>query len=358
MARPGNMRLALASAVAAALVAVGAWWWLGAAAPAPVTATASTGVEPVAPRTRPRAASVQVSETASGSGAAADQVDPALVERLQEEYGGHIEHAYMQMRLVEALMRYFQARFPDDWEDRLRAAVRAAFPEFADEIEALLAARIEYEAWMDSHRNELQGLDATAQREALRQTRERLFGAEVADEIWAAERKNRAVSDALAAIDADSEASLQDKLAMYRDSLEDIYGPEDVGEGAVSKLARHRHEAMTSFIGLNSVQRALGELPADARRRELRAIREGMGLDEEALTRWDQLDQKRDQRWEHGAAYMAERAALIERHGGAAPENELHALRVRYFDDEAETIRAEEAAGLFRFDRERRWGLN
>jgi hypothetical protein len=283
--------------------------------------------------------------------ATATSVDPVLVEHLQAEYGAGIEHPSVQMRMIEALMRHFQERNPGNWQEALLAAVRAAFPELYDQIAALLRNRLEYEAWMDENRARLNGMDSAARREALRQAREDRFGQQVAEELWASEIKNRAVGDALAALDARDGTSVTDKLSMYRQSLAGVYGA-DVD----AYLERHRHQAMTRFFDLSSVQQELSAMAPEQRHQTMRELRKGMGLDEESLARWDDLDRSRDQRWDSGARYMAERAALAETYSGAELEQRVHELRVRYFGGEAETIRNEEQSGFFRFERERRWG--
>ena len=94
----------------------------------------------------------------------------------------------------------------------------------------------------------------------------------------------------------------------------------------------------------------------EQRRQTMREVRKGLGLDDEALARWDELDRTRDQRWDGGARYMSERTALADTYSGEELELRVHELRVRYFGGEADTIRSEEQSGFFRFERERRWG--
>ena len=284
-------------------------------------------------------------------GAAAASVDAALVERLQAEYGAGIEHPAVQMRMIEALMRYFQERDPDNWQQAVLEAVRAAFPELYDQLAALLRDRVDYQAWMDENRERLNAMERDARREELRQAREDRFGKQVAEELWASDIKNRALGDALAALDVQDGTSVSDKLTMYREGLAEVYG-----DGVDAYLERHRHQAMTRFFDLSSVQQELSAMDPQQRRRTMHALRQGMGLDEASLARWDELDRTRDQRWDSGARYMAERAALAATYSGEQLEQRVHELRVRYFGGEAETIRTEEQSGFFRFERERRWG--
>ncbi len=295
---------------------------------------------------RPRAAG-------PGGASAAAPVDSELVAHLRSRYGANIGNPYVQIKLIEALMRHFQKQDPLHWKEALLAAVRAAFPDRYDEIAKNLEARLGYERWMDESRARLDALDPEERRAEIQRERDRLFGEGAADEIWASEQKNQAVADALREIDGQEGKSLGEKLAAYTERLEDTYQDE-----YDSYLERHRHEAMNRFLALESVQAELDAMSAEARAASLREIREGMGLDEAALGRWDALDRDRDARWEAGKRYMAERAALVAAYSGAELEEKLAELRRRYFGDEAEVIAAEEQSGFFRFERPRRWGQN
>jgi hypothetical protein len=294
---------------------------------------------------RPRAA--------GANGAAAAPVDSELVAHLRSSYGTNIGNRYVQIKLIEALMRHFQKHDPLHWQEALLAAVRAAFPDQYDEIAKNLESRLAYERWMKEHRARLDALEPEERRAAIQEERDRLFGEEAADEIWASEQKNQAVADTLKEIDGQQDRSLSDKVATYTERLEDIHE-----ESYASYLENHRHEAMNRFLALESVQVELDAMSAEARAQSLREIRKGMGLDEAALGRWDALDRDRDARWETGKKYMAERAALFAAYSGKELEEKLAELRRRYFGDEAEVIAAEEESGFFRFDRPRRWGQN
>lgn len=322
-------------------------------APDQAAAPASSGPAPDQPGAALPRRALPAMPAPAAAAPAGPAVDQALVAHLQEKYGASIDSAYVQMQLLELLMRHFQKHSPERWQEAVLEAVRAAFPELSGEIAALFRGRLDYEAWMDGNRDRLRGLDPAARREAMWQERERLFGRERAAEIWASEIENQAVADALAVIDGQDGASVADRLSMYRESLEDIHG-----DGADAYLERHRHQALSRFLDLASVQAELSVMAPEQRRQTLREIRAGMGLGEDALARWDRLDQVRDQRWDHGERYMEERAALAELYQGEELERRVHELRVRYFGDEADTIRREEQSGFFRYQRERRWGRN
>jgi hypothetical protein len=71
-----------------------------------------------------------------------------------------------------------------------------------------------------------------------------------------------------------------------------------------------------------------------------------------------ELDARREARWQNGLAYMEERARVEASFEGAAREDELRALRERYFAEQAPTIEAEERDDFFRFERPRIYGRN
>src|SRR5262245_32695044 len=61
-----------------------------------------------------------------------------LVAFLRARYGKHLASAYVQIQLIEKLMRHFQAKNPAGWQAELLAALRAAFPERYAELAAIL----------------------------------------------------------------------------------------------------------------------------------------------------------------------------------------------------------------------------
>lgn len=295
---------------------------------------------------RPPASAMVVATTTA-------DVDAKQIEQLRSRYGANIGNPYVQIRLIEALMRHYQKNDFMHWREELLRAVRAAFPDRYDEIVKNLDRRVEYERWMKENRANLDAMEPDARRAAIRAERERLFGKEAADQIWSSEHKNQAVGDTLRELDALDGTSLREKLSTYTERLEEIYE-----ENYDNYLDQHRHEAMNRFLSLDSVQADLSGMSAEERPAALRDIRKGMGLDEAALKRWDTLDEERDTRWEKGQKYMAERAALLGVYSGTELEEKLAALRRRYFGNEADVITAEEESGLFRYGGPRKWGQN
>ncbi|WP_075007508.1 hypothetical protein [Stigmatella aurantiaca] len=277
----------------------------------------------------------------------------ALAASLRERYGAKLKEPAIQVRMLEELMRYFSERFPDRWEQELLAFLKKRFPELYEELAATLRNRIDYEKWVKDNHAYLRGLSPQERRNAMWDARHRLFGKDAAERIWASERKNQALGDALVALDGMQGANVEQKLSAYKQRLQDVYG-----EQAAAYMGRHPQELMDRFMDLPSIQQELTAMAPERRLESLRAIRQEMGLEEEALQRWEALDRVRDERWEVGARYTAERDALSRQLSGAALETQLQALRARYFPSEADVIAQEEASGLFRFAQPRHWGRN
>lgn len=282
-----------------------------------------------------------------------DQELEQLSAYMRERFGAKLKEPYIQIKMLEDLMRYFQKRSPDHWQEELLAFLKKTFPEMYDELAATLRNRVDYEKWVKDNDSYLRGLSDKERRAAIWDARNRLFGKENAERIWASEVKNEAVADTLAAIEAKPDAKLTEKVSTYKQRLQEIYGDQ-----TEAYLEHHRQESMDRFLDLSSVQRDLTAMTPQERSQNLRAIRKEMGMDEEALKRWDALDQTRDARWDVGAKYMAERQALAQQFSGAELDAKLQEVRARYFGTEAEVIAQEEASGFFRFERPRQWGRN
>jgi hypothetical protein len=276
-----------------------------------------------------------------------------LAAFMRGRYGARLHEPYLQVKMLEDLMRYFQQHYPDRWQEELLAFLKKTFPERYEELAATLRNRLDYEKWVRDNQVYLRGLDDSQRRSAIWDARNRLFGKEAAERIWASELRNQTLADSLAAIDAKADADLTQKLSLYKQSLKDVYG-----EQTEAYLERHRQESMNRFLDLSSVQSELTAMSPEARLQSLRIIRKEMGLDEEALKRWDELDRSRDMRWQAGAAYMVEREALMKQLSGPELEAKLKETRARFFGAEADIIGQEEESGFFRFERPRQWGRN
>ncbi|MCP3142738.1 hypothetical protein [Pyxidicoccus xibeiensis] len=328
-----------------------------AVAPAPSRQDTARAASPASSAPLPTAATPGAapapSPTPTVAEAGVDAEVEALITVMRERYGARLDEPSVQIRLLEELMRYFQRKSPDRWREELLAFLQKAFPERYQELAATLRNREDYEKWVKDNDAYLRGLGEKERRAAMWDARNRLFGKETAERIWASELKNQAIADTLRTLDATEGATVTQKLSAYKQRLQEVHG-----EQAQAYLARHQQETLNRFLDLSSIQRELTQMPPQERSRNLRTIRQELGLDEEALQRWDALDQTRDARWDAGARYLAERQALAKEHSGAALEARLQEVRARYFGAEADIIAQEEAAGFFRFERPRQWGRN
>ncbi len=341
---PLLLALALLLAGAAVLVSRPMSERLGPPAASSSAPTAPSPAAAAAPRTRAPLAPDAAEALPTGE---------ALVEALRTRYGARLNDPHVQMRMLEQLMRHFQQRYPTGWEAPLLALVQQAFPELYEELALRLRQRVAYGQWMETHQQALRERPVAERRQAVWEQRHQLFGEETARRIWAAELRNESVTNALSIIDALPQEGVPGRLERYKQSLAQTFGDEAPGY-----LQAHQQELMDRFLELGSVQRELGAMTPEQRAEHLRTVRQGMGLDEEALARWKELDTRRDARWALGEQYMAERAALSVQHTGADLEARLGELRARYFADEAQTLAEEEASGFYRFGEPRQWGRN
>lgn len=137
-------------------------------------------------------------------------------------------------------------------------------------------------------------------------------------------------------------------MKSYQAALQGAYGTALPG-----LMENHRQTYVNSFI--DAVQEDLTGMNSGERTAFLRDIRETMGMDDAALSRWDKLDSDRDQRWSNGELYMQERKDLTA-NIPEEREQKLDELRKKLFGEEAESIKNEESGGYFRFGQKRCYG--
>lgn len=170
-------------------------------------------------------------------------------------------------------------------------------------------------------------------------------------EIWEAALKAERIADALETIGQQHDTSVDDKLDLYLDVVRSTWG-----DRAEQFIQQRQTELMSRFLSVETVQDELHAMPPEQRRAALREVRRRMGLDDEALRRWDELDALRDRNWEAGRSYMRERERVLSGPSGPEQQRRLDELRLRHFGEEAEIIRSEEEAGFLRFGHPRMFG--
>lgn len=340
-------RPALVAVVAA--LAVAAWLSSGGnLVPSAVDAPPSAAVEETAVDGASAAAAQRKGPEGRVANAAFDEED--AVRRLQDMFGGRMDDKRVQVKALEQVVAWLMKTYPDDWRDRLYAFLQKAFPGMADQLFARFQQMETWNEWWKANRARLAELSPAERRAEMWDQRLRAFGDDAVD-IFAEALRNERILDALDEIGRSPDTDVAGKLDTYVDAIHEAYGDE-----AADLLENRQTELMNKFLETPTVQDDLHGMSPDQRSAELRRIREGLGMDEEALGRWDELDRLRDDAWTTGERYMDERAKLVENYEGDELVRRLDELRTKTFGPEADTIRAEEESGFHRFDHRRTFG--
>lgn len=273
-----------------------------------------------------------------------------VIEYFREKYGKTIHNKYTQVMLIEKLMSLLTAMYPDDWVVYLYAMLREIFPGMENEIFETFEKLYAYNSWLKDNHQDLIKMDSKDKRDSLWQKRYEIFG-EDAEQIWASEKRVEPIYNAIDAIKNNESLPFDEKLSIYSKSIQEAF------KDNKEYIPRKQQEFMDSFLSIDSVQKDLGSMSSEEREASLTKVRKAMGLDSQALMRWEKLDKERDERWDAGMQYMQQRAELEKKYKGVELEKQLDSLRIKYFGDEAETIKNEEQNGYYRFSQPRKYGL-
>ncbi len=278
--------------------------------------------------------------------------DQAFIEDLRKKYKNTIHNKWTQTKAIEKLMEYLEKFYPNDWEAHVYDYLKRIFPEMADELYAQFQKNMSYRQWLMDNRQELNTLSREERRDRLWDIRYQIFG-EDAYEIWEVELKNEQIYESLQQINEQSDMPFTEKYDVFINSIKQAYG-----DNSDRFIEKRRQELMDQFLSVESVQKDLHQMPVSERNEKLRQFRKSMGMDEDALKRWDQLDKERDQEWEKGNKYMAAREEIAAKYQGDERDQKLQALRMEYFGDKwADIIRSEEESGFYRFKEQRKLGM-
>lgn len=278
-----------------------------------------------------------------------------LAREIKLEFGLRIDEVAVQARLY-LIRKEVLKRFPAQGAFYFEQALVLAFPDRADAILSLIDTLHEYNEWLSTEHLALSKLTPLERQGKLWQKRRELFGDD-ADLIWADERsrlanKQQAVQQILSRLDEDTTIGLDEKLYQLKTELSATFDAEQAyileNGGMITEV----------FFSLNSVQQDLAEMSSQERQASIDRVRRQMGYSEEQIERLRERDAQKNQRWERGNRYMAERQQLVSRLEGKEQQKALEALRQEYFGHEAKTIRLEEENGFFRFKRPRYFGRN
>jgi hypothetical protein len=276
--------------------------------------------------------------------------DAEAIDYLREQFGATITNKRTQIKALEKLIAYLMKQYPDDWQQRLQGLLAQAFPDLANQLFAQYQNMTAYNEWLAANRTQLNEMTSAERRDAMREARFRYFGEDAA-EIWEEAFRHEQIYDAMDAINQTPDATVDQALDTYVDSINQAYG-----DKAPLFLENRATELMTGFLGLDAVQDDLHAMTPEARARQLDTVRAKMGLDEAARQRWRELDGQRDSAWDAGERYMDERQKIVDSYDGDEETKRLTQLRDRLFGEEAGTIASEENAGFFRFGHRRIYG--
>lgn len=285
-----------------------------------------------------------------------EELEQRLVLMLRHLYGDRISSTSVQI-LMAQIRTQVQTLFPEDWQQRFPKILEAAFPGFSAKILATLANVDAFDRWMAASEETLAGLTPEEREKAVLAKQQELFGAQAVEELEverrASEKREAAMGETIRSLEASDDTTLDQKLDVFVDALQ-----ENFGDGPSAIALENGSVLAQAFFGLESVSRQLAALGPEARQEKINDIRREFGYDDEQIAELEEDDRKREAEWQNGYAYMNERRSLEGRYSGEQLDEQLAALRRRYFADESHTIALEEKDGFFRFERPRLYGRN
>jgi len=283
-------------------------------------------------------------------------LEDRLVRELKEFYGKTISEKSTQALLLK--MKNFLIRlYPKDGELRFYNILKRAFPDLADEIMQTLKKMEQYKKWLNKNERKLSAMNDIEKEGILWNKRGEIFGEDAksiwSDEVMEYENRKQAMTDTLVLLDGSHDTTMDEKLLIYKDSLDQAY--KDTPEEYILKNTDMLSKV---FFGIESVQDQLKQLEPEQRNQEIMRIRMDMGYTHEQAEKLQKMDDYRNRRWENGLAYMDERDRIVGEFEGVELDENLKTLRERFFKHEARTIELEEEDGFFRFNRKRIYGRN
>jgi hypothetical protein len=283
-------------------------------------------------------------------------IEDQLVKELQKYYGATIAEKTTQASIYEIYKSFAGSR--PDGRDFFYKVLKRAFPDLADDIMATLDKLDIYHQWLMENDAVLAQMNEEEKMAALWKKRIELFGEDAKDiwveEMMATDSRKAKMLDTLEFINGSTDTTIEEKLQLYQDSLEETY------KGTPEAYFLDQKPILAKiFFSIDSVQNELKQMSPEQRQMELNKIRREMGFTEEMVKDMEKVDADNNQRWDVGLKYMEERKKVVDQFDGEDEKAQLKALREKYFDDEAQTIQLEEENdGFFRFERPRYYGRN
>ena len=280
-------------------------------------------------------------------------LDRDVVLRLRDRYGKDLGSPRAQVQVVEDIKQVLEPRYPERYQDMMGDAIRQAFPDSADRLVKMAGEVALYDAWLQNNWDPLFSKSRKEKQNIIWGKRREIFGSD-AEKIWPEEQRTRTLDQVVSGLNKVTGASFMDKFAFFEGTIRQEYDLE-----ANAFIKSHQKALLDRFLKLESVQADLRKMPSQERRKNLRAIRKALGVDEGTLAHWDALEKTRDDRWEKGLQYMRDRQEVLDSSlQGGLRELVLDELRKKYFGSESAVVAAEEKAGYYRLKVKRVYGLN
>jgi len=283
-------------------------------------------------------------------------IEDKLVKELQKYYGATISEKSTQASIYDLRNSIIGSR--PDGREFFYSILKRAFPELADEIMKTLDKLDLYNQWLVENDAVLAQMNEEERMATLWKKRIELFGEDAkdiwVDEVMATDARKAKMQDAIAFINESQDTTMEEKLQLYKDVLQETYkgSPEEY-------LLNQKPILTTVFFSIDSVQNELKQMSPDKRQMAINKIRREMGFTEEMVNEMEKVDQDNNRRWKVGLQYMEERKKVVEEFQGEQQQEQLKVLREKYFGDEAQTIQMEEEKdGFFRFERPHYYGRN
>lgn len=284
-----------------------------------------------------------------------DTFNSQLAQELIAKYGDEIDHLAVQANLFK-VREFVLGRYPEDGINRFNDIIYLAFPQQAESIINIIKLMDQYTQWLAENYTQLNDMSPLERDGHLWKKRRALFGDD-ADIIWSDERallanKQRNVQQEIHRLGQANDLSTDEKLYQLTTTLSENYGE------TTQDLVIDPGMVAAVFFNFDSVQQTLKSLSPEERQAEINRVRKQLGYNEVQIEQAQKKDETRNQRWEKGLAYMAERQQLVDTLDEAALESALTELRISHFKKEAYTIEQEEISGFYRYARPRLYGRN
>ena len=278
-----------------------------------------------------------------------------MVAQLREKHIHDISDYRVQLSFRD-LRGFILERFPEYGLDIFKKIIELAFPDLAKGIITLIELMDKYDSWLIDNLVNLNEMEVVFRKTAIWNKRRELFGHK-ADEIWEHEineenAKQVAVQDTIKILHKANEIDINERLFVLKSTIDELYSNEHasplLNNGLIAGV----------FFHLDSVQHDLHNMSIEERALSIENIRRQLGYSEEAIIKLAKEDVLKEERWQNGYKYMAEKREVEKDFSGDNLEKNLSALRYKYFGKSAETIHKEEVSGFYRFERPRLYGRN